>query len=1054
MRRPCSRLLGLMRACLLLGVFNGALLVVLATLAQEKPKTLPPPAKKKVDFARDIQPLLKRSCYSCHGNERQEGGLRLHTKKSAFKGGDLGAEIVPGKSAKSRLIQYVSGVNDDDVLMPPEGEGTPLKPQEISLLRAWIDQGAKWPDDGQGSTVKSDHWSFQPIVRASPPKVKDAAWVRNPIDSFVLANLEEHNVRPSPEADRATLLRRLSLDLLGLPPTPRQLVAFLSDRRPGAYDRLVDRLLASPAYGERWGRHWLDLARYADSDGYEKDRQRPHAWRFRQWVISALNEDMPFDQFTLEQLAGDLLSDPTTEQLVATGFHRNTLTNTEGGTDKEEDRVKQTIDRLNTTGTVWLGLTVECGQCHSHKYDPLSQQEFYGLYAFFNSLQEVNIPAPLDPKDEIAYQRVKQAFDKEQAKLKAVVAAYVKQQLPAKQAQWEKQLAGKIVRPWRVLTPEKVASKNGAKLTIQKDGSVLASGANPATDTVTVLVETDLEAITGLRLEALADDSLPAKGPGRVKHGNFVLSEIHLSAAPRNAPRNGEAASANIPLQNATADFSQGKDMKEWPVAAAIDGDVKTGWAIASQFGKNHVAVFETSSDAGFPGGTRLTITLDQQYGSQHTLGRFRISVTDMPRPVRIGGFPDNIASILATLKEKRTKKQLADLTVYYRTVDAELAKLESEAAAHAKKAPKRKDGSMAQTLAELSTPRTTRLLLRGDFLQPGEEVQLGTPEVFPPLEAEGERASRVDLARWLLSDDHPLTARVTVNRLWQHYYGRGIVETSHDFGTQGSPPSHPKLLDWLASEFRSSGWAVKAMHRLIVTSATYRQQSASRPELAEADPYNKWLSHQNRLRVEAEVVRDIALAASGLLEPQVGGPSVRPPQSADIAALGYAGSVKWSTSKGADRYRRGLYTFFQRTVPYPMFMDFDAPESNTTCAKRERSNTPLAALTLQNDPVFAECAQAFSRRMVRERGGAADRASQVEHAFRVCLSRNPDAEERAAIAGLFEAALRQFEADPKSAAALAGALPKPEGASDAEFAAWTVIGRTLMNLDEFITRE
>ncbi len=765
-------------------------------LAGEAPKPEQPAAASQsgaaasqggqVDFVRDIQPLLAKHCVSCHGPDAQEGGLRLHSKRATMAGGDQGEVIIPGQSGKSRLIALITGQNDDGLQMPPD---EPLSAHEIALFKRWIDQGAVWPDSAAGDEpIRSDHWSFQAITHPVPPQVKQTNWVCNPIDRFVLAHLEEEGIAPSPLADRHTQIRRVYLDLLGLPPTPEEVQAFVADQRPGAYERLVDRLLASPHYGERWGRHWLDLARYADSDGYEKDRGRPHAWRYRQWVIEALNVNMSFDQFTIKQLAGDLLPESTVEDKVATGFHRNTLTNREGGIDPEEDRVKQTIDRTNTTGAVWLGLTVGCAQCHSHKYDPFTQREYYGLYAFFNNLQEVDIPAPLSTEGE-------------------------KQHPVARQA---------------------------------------------------------------------------------------------------------EANNANQ----------------------------------------------------------------DKNKGQADTIPQ-------------------------------------------------------------------------AQTLAERSAPRVTRVLIRGDFLQPGPVVQPHTPAVLPPLSVPDDRQpNRLDLARWLVDGNNPLTARVTVNRIWQRYFGQGFVDSSHDLGTQGEQPSHPELLDWLASEFMASGWDLKQLHRLIVTSATYRQQSADRPELTRRDPYNKLLARQNRLRVEAEIVRDLALATSGLLEPRIGGESVRPPQPADVASLGYANSVKWPVSQGADRLRRGVYTFFQRTVPYPMYMDFDAPDSNEVCTRRERGNTPLSALTLQNDPVFVECAQAFARRLLIEVPHESARRERIERAFLLALGRPPSGNEHEVVARLQTGAEDYLRQHPEEAKALAGSLPKPGGVDDTQVAAWTVVCRTLLNLDEFITRE
>jgi hypothetical protein len=854
----------------LLGLLAGLLLVgskpPVSPGEEPAARQLPPAVDRTVDYQRDVRPILARSCTTCHGAEMHEGGLRLHTRKALLRGGDHGAALVVGRSAESRLILYVAGANDEGLLMPPEGEGRPLTAEEIGVLRAWIDQGAKGPDE-EADTIRTSHWAFQPIGRPVPPHVRQSQWVRNPIDAFVLARLESQGIEPSAEADRATLLRRVYLDLLGLPPSPSELEAFLNDPRPDAYELVVERLLADPAYGERWGRHWLDLARYADSDGYEKDLPRPHAWRYRQWVIDALNADMPYDEFTLQQLAGDLIAGASSDCLAATGFHRNTLTNREGGVDREEDRVKQTVDRTNTTGTVWLGLTMGCAQCHSHKYDPISQREYYGLYAFFNSLEERDIPAWLYPWQEEQFRDQLAAWQRKETELREALQQYTAQELARRQAAWE--------------------------------------------DSV------------------LQDSS------------------------------SGDAGAARLPAA---------------------------------------------------------------------------------------------VASALATARPSRSAAQQKAIDDYYRSIDPELKRWNDALAAHGRQRPQ--PSVQAQTLYERNPPRETRVLMRGDFLQPGDAVEPHTPQVLPPLEASGGRPTRLDLVRWLFDPQHPLTARVAVNRVWQRYFGQGLVESSHDFGTQGTPPSHPELLDWLASEFRLGGWSFKKLHRLIVTSATYRQSSRNRPELKDLDPYNRLLARQNRLRVEAEVVRDLALAASGLLEPRIGGESVRPPQPADVAALGYAGSVKWVESRGADRYRRGLYTFFQRTVPYPMFMDFDAPDANECCTRRERSNTPLGALTLQNDPVFVECAQAFARRLMREVGPQGDVAQRVRLAFRLAVGRDPTPHEVQLVGRLHDDALACYAAQPELARAMAGNLPRPSGAGDAELAAWAVVGRTLLNLDEFITRE
>jgi mono/diheme cytochrome c family protein len=843
----------------------------------------------KVDFNRDVRPLLQAKCVACHGPNQAQGGLRLHAGADALRGGDSGAAIQPGHADQSLLLRLVSGA-DPKRVMPPSGPR--LTATQVRLLRDWINQGAPWPSSGKpepgvsANTVK--HWAFQPITRPKPPQVRNRARVRNPVDAFVLARLEKEKIAPSPEADRPTLIRRLSLDLLGLPPTPAEVDAFVNDRSPDAYEKLVDRLLASPHFGERWGRHWLDLARYADSDGYEKDLPRPYAYLYRDWVIDAINRDMPFDQFTTLQLAGDLLAeggapvDPL-EARIATGFHRNTLKNREGGVDEEEDRVKITVDRANTTGTVWLGLTVGCAQCHSHKYDPITQREYYGLYAFFNTVQEVDLPCPT-PEETAAYRKAKAAYDQEHARLTEALARYEREVFPRRLADW-----------------------------------------------------------------------------------------------------------------------------------------------------------------AGAPADARQSL----------------------PAPV---------AGALAVPAEQRTPEQQSALEQYFRGVDPELLKLQKAVADHAKKAPAPPDRK-AQTLAENPKPPATRVLIRGDFLRPGDPVQPHVPAVLPALAtSSGRTPTRLDLARWIVDPRNPLTARVAVNRAWQHLFGQGLVTTPDDFGVRGAPPTHPELLDWLASWFsrsaaspedrgeksplsqssedtsyeRGAGWSLKRLIRLIVTSATYRQSSRARPDLEDRDPRNELLARQNRFRVEAEIVRDLYLAASGLLHPKIGGPSIRPPLPGDIAALGYAGTVKWTETTGPDRYRRGMYIFFQRTVPYPQLVEFDAPDGNNACTRRERSNTPLQALTLLNDPVFVECARALGLRLLREPAGVPERARL---AFRTCLSREPTAEEAQRLVRLYEEVLPLCKADPAGAAKLAGTA-LPPGADSAEAAAWITVARTLLNLDEFITRE
>ncbi|MCA9222680.1 MAG: PSD1 domain-containing protein, partial [Planctomycetales bacterium] len=887
---------------------------------------------RQVDFVQDVQPILRATCYSCHGAEMQEGGLRLDNKKRAFQGGDHGAAVVPGKSGESLLLLAVAGLNEDIGRMPPEGEGTPLTAEQIGLLRAWIEQDADWPESADNQLVASSHWAFQPIARPAIPMLDEMDWVRNPIDAFVLDRLRNEMIQPSPEASKSARLRRAYLDLIGLPPTIDEVNAFLADDRDDAYERVVDRLLESEHYGERWARHWLDLARYADSDGYEKDRQRPFAWRYREWVINALNRDMPFDQFTVEQIAGDMLPEASLEQRVAAGFHRNTLHNTEGGTDQEEDRVKKTIDRTNTVGTTWLGLTVGCAQCHSHKYDPITQRDYYSLYAFFNYMAESDIPAPTT-HEQLAFEAAKTKYDAAHKPFLDAIAAYEREQLPAAQSAWE-QASAKNAQAWTTLQPTKLASRHNAKLEQQKDGAILASGKNMLSDVYTIEAPLTLPRVTAIRLEVLPDKSLPQQGPGRAENGNFVLTNfaVQVIAADGSEPQ-------TLTIGASKADFSQA----QWDVALAINDNPEDGWAVSPEIGKRHVAAFSLTEPIEAATDKRIVVTLDQTYNREqpHNLGRFRLSVTDTTGELDLEGMPGDVAAALQVAVADRSAEQAKAVTNYFRGIDPELGKLKSAADEHAKQAPQ-PPATKAQSISQQSfAARETRVFPRGDFLRKkeGALVEAAVLPFLPDLQLRGDKPDRLDLASWLVSADNPLTPRVTVNRIWQRYFGRGLVATSDDFGTQGDRPSHPELLDWLASEFVDSGWSLKHIHRLIATSATYQQSSAARPDLIDIDPENVLLARYSRRRVEAELIRDVALAASGLLSRKVGGPSVRPPQPAEYAKLTYANSAKWETSKGDDRYRRGLYTFFQRTSPYPMLMTFDSPDSTECTARRTVSN-------------------------------------------------------------------------------------------------------------------
>jgi mono/diheme cytochrome c family protein len=809
------------------------------------------PSAQAVDYARDVAPIFSTHCLKCHGPEKQKSGYRLDQKAVALRGGDSGdAAIVISNSFASAIVQRITTTNEDE-MMPPKGER--LSSNEVATIRAWIDAGASWPATHNiEHPIASAHWSFQPFQRPELPRIKDLNWIRTPIDHFVLARLERERIKPSPEADRATLIRRLHLDLIGLPPTPKQVDAFVNDRQADAYERLVESLLASPHFGERWGRHWLDLARYADSAGYQIDRVRPGAYYYRDWVINSFNRDQPFDQFTIEQLAGDLLPGATMEQKIATGFHRMTLSNFEDGVDKKEFECRAKVDRVATTGTTWLGLTVGCAECHSHKFDPISQREFYQLYAFFDAAEELDVTVP-NPIERGRIEQTRKLRELEKVRLEMARAEYIRVQLPRKQIEWER-------------------SVNRAALT-------------------------------------------------------------------------------------------------------------------------------------------------------------------------------NSVGEILAVVPGKRSAAQKRELAKFYREMDPGLAELTAKWRALRREMAQYREEQVLLLATRTNVP-TTRVHLRGDFLALGEEVQpavlaLGKSEI-PNLKCRIDqslvtstaankevRADRLSLARWIVAPENPLTARVAVNRIWLHLFGRGIVNTPEDFGTRGEPPSHPELLDWLASEFQRVGWSRKQIIRLIVTSATYRQSSRVRPELLERDAQNVLLARQSRFRVESEIVRDLFLSASGLLNEEIGGPGIYPPIPDDVKAAGYGVGGQWIETQGAEKYRRGLYIVNRRTVPYPIAMTFDQANPSECTARRERSNTPLQPLALLNNPVFAECSDALAKRIESARGDVKDKLS---FGFETCLSREPSRAELKRLGWLWR--------------------EERQNAKATEAQAWRAVADVLLNLDEFVTRE
>jgi len=829
-------------------LYRMKLIVAIGTLAASTTALVGAP----VDYVKDIQPLLAQNCYQCHGATQPKHGLRLDTAAFALKGGQSGPAIKPGNSSDSLLVQVVSGTHKDITRMPYKKP--PLSDGQIALVRQWVDEGAKAPaNEVPGSKA---HWAFVAPTRPAVPAIANRqSPIINPIDAFILARLAKEKLAPSPEADRVTLIRRLSLDLLGLLPKPEEVDAFANDKSPDAYEKLVERLLASPHYGERWGRWWLDVARYSDSNGYSIDAPRS-IWRYRDWVIAALNRDLPFDQFTIEQIAGDMLPDATLEQKVATGFHRNTQINQEGGIDKEQFRIESVVDRVNTTGAAWLGLTVGCMQCHDHKFDPMTQKEYFGLFAMLNNQDEPDLPL-VSPDQAMHVAAI-------EAKVAGYIADLFKKEadIVTRELKWETSM-----------TPEQ------------------------------------RQAMPQLWREI-----------------------FDVPAAQR----------------------------------------------------------------------------------------------TDAQKLVMVTSFVENAA-------ENKTHQAVI------KKLRAEKPKVET-----------------SMVMREAAKPRRTYLHIKGDFTRDGGDVKAHFPAALHPAKVPADREpNRLDLARWLVDDANPLTARVLVNRVWQQYFGKGLVDTENDFGTQGSLPTHPELLDWLAVEFKQPTaksnspspipYSLKGLHRLIVTSATYRQSSAARPDLARVDANNKLLARQNRLRLDAEIVRDIGLSASGLLAPKIGGPSVYPPIPAGALDLGQR-KQPWPTSTGPDRYRRGLYTFHFRATPPPSMSVFDAPDGYSTCTRRIRSNTPLQALALLNDTAYFEFAEGLAARVLKE--VPANDSARLEHAFRLCLARKPSGTESARVAELLKGELAAVtDAEAKSAKALAGVEPK-------QFAAWTTVARVLLNLDETITRE
>ncbi|HEX9794534.1 MAG TPA: PSD1 and planctomycete cytochrome C domain-containing protein [Planctomycetota bacterium] len=1162
------------------------------------------------DFESEIRPLLEEHCIACHGARRQKGGLRLDGYAAVMAGARKGVDpvVVPGDPGASVFMQRLLTA-DVSERMPLDED--PLAPAEIAKLRAWIAAGAPGGPVVEAAPVYARHWSYEPVTRPALPEVRDENWVRQPLDRLVLARLEAAGRRPAPPAPRRAWLRRVSLDLTGLPPTREEIAGFLADEGSDAFERVVDRLLASPHYGERMALRWLDLARYADTHGYEKDAERV-MWRWRDWVIEAFQQDMPFDAFTIEQLAGDLLPQATVAQRIATGFHRNTMLNQEGGTDPEEFRYAAVVDRVNTTASVWLGTTLACAQCHNHKYDPFSQEEYYQLFAYFNSTRDNgNSPEPtIAAPDAASRTRIANLHERIVALEERLAAPWP--EVDAEQARWERLAKSELPRAprWEPLAVANAVAEGGATLTELADGSLLASGANPATDLYRLELRAPRGELAALRLALVPDPALPGGGVGRAANGNLVLSEVRLAVRAA-----GAAESRPVALVAAEADFQQ----DGFPAADALDGDSATGWAIAGRPDARFLVLVPAAPLAP-EGDELLELTLEQHapYG-QHNLGRFRVDATadrgvharlapptmsawqvsgpwpsrnaqsaledlyppeedfyrDEPYrqdygqltgaeegsaapPWREGsGYADGVAHLFAyqtvgstylartlivgeprkavlslgsddavrvlfngekvytnpasravgldqdrveidlhagenrlllkivntggahgfsfrllpgadqalpwaidlalrTPAGERTADQTAALRDHYRARESEAGR-----ALHQELADRRveQDRAHAQVpramvLAELDAPRPSFVHVRGSFLRPGQAVSPGVPAILPPLPADAT-PDRLGFARWLVDPANPLTPRVTVNRFWEQLFGRGLVATSDDFGVQGDPPTNPELLDWLAADFVADGWSVKRLLRRIVLSAAYRQDSRVDADGLATDPWNRELARGPRFRMPAELLRDQALAIGGLLDPAVGGPSVFPLQPEGIWASTYSGE-RWNTAMDGNRWRRGLYTFWKRTAPYPSFMLFDAPSRELVCTRRSRTNTPLQALAVLNDPAFFEAAAGLAARMLADAGLAPQERLAV--GFELCTARQPEAGESAVLIELLRAERERFAAEPAAAAEIvaAGGLEAASAASvadPAELAAWTVVANVLLNLDEVLTK-
>ena len=1029
-----------------------------------------------VHFNRDVKPILSQNCFQCHGPDdaHRAGGLRLDQRDAALKPAESGeAAIVPNDPDNSELLKRVTS-SDADLHMPPVDSGKVLTSEQIDVLQRWIKQGAKY----------EGHWAFEKVQSPAVPQVasENSASVSNAIDSFIIAKLQSQGMKPSPEADRVTLLRRATLDITGLPPTLAEIDAFLKDNSPKAWENVVDRLLASPHYGERMAISWLDNARYADSNGFQVDSSR-EMWAWRDWVIQAYNSNMPFNQFTIEQLAGDMLANATQDQIIATGFNRNHRLNGEGGRIEQEWFVETVIDRVETTGLTWLGLTLNCCRCHDHKYDPVSQREFYQLFAYFNSVEESGVLAPTTRRAENTpplMTLLTPELEQQRTELQQTVATATTQRddvaktLPELMAAWEIHVKARETQPvWQILEPRSVTSVGGATFKRLDDGSWLATGANPANDEYRIEIPLESNRLSGILLETLPDPSLPAQSLGRGFNGNFVLTGVSAELQV------GDAVPVAVALKKAQADYEQPNY-----TAAKIRLDVRptdrrgqapSGWAIDGNDPAKKIArrVFfapESPVEASIGSVLIIRITHDSQF-ADHNVGRIRISVSDADSDqvgLGEGGLPADVRTILDLVPESRSADQTAQLQKYFREqTDNPIRKAQS-ALTEAEAKLAEFNANLPTTMVMKETkPREAFILTRGEYDRPADKVQRATPAFLPPLPEEATN-DRLGFAQWVVSDTNPLTARVWVNREWERFFGTGLVKTSENFGSQAEFPSHLELLDWLADQFMhptalpavagkpAQAWEMKALQKLILMSATYRQTSHTDKDRLALDPDNRLLSRGPRFRLSAELIRDQALAVSGLLVNRIGGPSVRPymPEGVWDETSKYGDLRGYKHDKGEGLYRRTMYTIWKRTAAPPSLLLFDATNREVCTIKRSRTNTPLQALALLNEVTFVEAARGLALRMIKE-GGSTD-SDRLIYGFRLVTGRAPSAHEQQVLAEGLLSDRTTFTQSPEAAAQLlkVGELAVESTLEPVELATWTTTANVLLNLDEFVTRE